>query len=169
MNAYGMRAAPEFGDEVFCVPMIQRAYKAVGSDIVTARMDFAGPDVTQGIAYHQFFGKLLHALGAETDVNSADTNVDNGAASAVGGWLMVQITGYSGTGSAEISIDDSADGTSWTALSGATSGAIEHTSMPYSAIIQLGTTATVRRYLRWQLALDTLTSVTFALAFMRGI
>jgi hypothetical protein len=39
---------------------------------------------------------------------------------------------------------------------------------PKFGIIELAKTATVGRYLRWQIALGTASSVTFALAFMRA-
>ena len=81
---------------------------------------------------------------------------------------MYQITAVAGTGNATISIDDSEDGETYGALSGATSGAIAHTAIPCAGIVQLATNATVKQYLRFQVALDTITSVTFALAFVRG-
>jgi hypothetical protein len=166
MLAYGMRAAPVTGDAVFCAPLPILSYKTVGA---MATVNFGGLDVLTGMNYDEFWGKLVHVYGAETGANSGNTpNVDGGAATTAGGWMMVHIGAYAGTGSATISIDDSANGTSWIALSGATSGAIAHTAMPYSAIVQLGTTATVRQYLRFQVALSTLTSVTFSLGFVRG-
>lgn len=168
MIASGIRAAPAFGDDVFCAPMYQVAYKAVGTEIVAANLRFAGPDVTVGMLYRQFWGKLLHAFGAETGANSANTNVDNGASSALGGWLMYHIYSITGSGTVTVSIDDSANGTTWAALSGATSGAIATASAPTSGIVQLATTATVRKYLRWQIAFGgSATACTFALGFMR--
>ncbi len=163
--AQGVRAAPAMGDDVFCAPMWQARYKMIGDNIVTSRTDFV-QDVTADLLYDEFFGKLLHPHSAETAANTADTNVDNGAASAAGGWLMYHLESITGGGTATISIDDSANGTSWTALSGATSGALSGLA---SGIVQLGITATVRRYLRWQLALaGGATAATFAVSFMRG-
>jgi hypothetical protein len=40
--------------------------------------------------------------------------------------------------------------------------------MPCAGLVALSPTADVRRYLRWQLALTTLASIDFALAFVRG-
>ena len=167
MLAYGMRAAPVTGDVVFCAPLPVMSYKNAPGGMVG--VNFGGYDVVTGLNYDEFWGNLVHVHGAETAANTGDTpRVDGGAATAAGGWMMVHMSAYAGTGTATISIDDSANGTVWAALSGATTGAIAHTSMPYSAIVQLGTTATVRQYLRFQVALNTLTSVTFSLGFMRG-
>jgi hypothetical protein len=168
MVAKGMRGEPVMGNHVFCGVFDQKSYKANGKDVVQANVGFSGWDLLNTINYTRFWGNLLHAKAAETAANSANTNVNNLAATTAGGWLMYQIQTFGGTGSATISIDDSANGTNWLALSGATSGAIAHTSMPCAGIVQLATNATVRQYLRWQLALNTLTSVTFTLAFIRG-
>ena len=39
---------------------------------------------------------------------------------------------------------------------------------PASGMVAISTTATVRRYLRWQISLGTATTATFALAFIRN-
>ena len=72
-----------------------------------------------------------------------------------------------GNGTATISIDNSANNSAFTALSGATTGSI-NCAVVQHGIVALGVTATVRRYLRWQIALGTATSVTFALSFHRA-
>jgi len=168
--AYGIQAAPAVGDPVFCVPALQSSYKGVGSPQVTATLKFAY-DSNARLNYWQLFGNLLHVIGAETSANSSTAaGQDNGAASSKGGWLQYHITSITGTGTVTISVDDSADGTTYAALSGATSGAIATASAPVAGFVQLATTATVRRYLRWQIAFGgSATACTFALAFMRGI
>jgi hypothetical protein len=171
MVARGVRADPAFGDDVFCAPMLLTGYKANGRDgIAAARLDWAGPDVVAGLNYGRFFGHLLHEFKSEAGANAADTNVDNGAASAAGGWLMYHIYSITGAGTVTVSIDESSTGNSgWAALTGATSGAIATASAPTSGIVQLATTAAVKRYLRWQLALGgSATAAVFALGFMRG-
>lgn len=169
--ARGVRAVPAVGDDVFGGPFYQVSYKSIGQGIVTAKTEFRGVDIQDALLYDEFFGKLVHAYGAETGANAANTpNVDNGASSAAGGWLMYHISAIAGgAGTAAVSIDDSANGTAWAALSGATTGALAYTVAPTSGIVQLGVTATVRQYLRWQLALaGGATGCTFALAFFRG-
>lgn len=169
--AQGIRAAPAMGDDTFALPAWLKAYKAVqsgGQSQVSAT--FSTVDTASAMNYDEYWGKLLHAYGAETGANSANANVDNGAQSTAGGWLIYEISAIGGgAGTATVSIDDSANGTNWLALSGATSGAIAFSAAPTAGIVQLGTTATVRQYLRWQLAFASgANSCTFALAFVRG-
>jgi len=167
---YGIRGAPVVGDECFCAAVYQTSYKAVGSEIVTVNMGFSGASYTAGMQYRTHFGKILHVMGAETGANATNSVVDwgTGTASDYGGWLMWHVSAMSPAGSAIISIDDSANGTDWLALATATTAAIASTSVPTGGLIQMARTATVRRYTRWQLALTTSTSCTFALCFMRG-
>lgn len=168
LHVRGVRGTPAMGDDTFTAQMLQSAYKAVGDDIVSATLQF-GHDATSALAYDEVFGRLIHAYGSETGANSANTNVDNGAATAYGGYLMYQIYSITGSGTVTVSIDDSANGTTWAALSGATTGAIATASAPTSGVIELATNATVRQYLRWQLAFGgSASACTFALAFVRG-
>lgn len=164
---YGIRAAPVNYDPCFSAPMVAN-YKATGSGIVTATIVLSASQLA-AMNYKKYFGHMLHVMGAETAANTANTNVNNGAASAAGGWLMYHIYSITGAGTVTVSVDDSANGTSWSALSGATSGAIATASAPTSGIVQLGVTATVRQYLRWQVAFGgSASACTFALSFIRG-
>jgi hypothetical protein len=170
MHIRGVRAVPAIGDDAFCAPMLQTAYQgAPGSGVVTASLKFAH-DAQSGLLYANPFGAVLHTLTSETAANTANTNADEGAATAKGGWLMYQILSITGAGTVTISVDDSSTGTSgWAALTGATTGAIATATAPTSGFIQIGVTAAVKQYLRWQLALGgSATACTFALAFMRG-
>ncbi len=167
MLPIGMRAAPAAGDEVFCGQFDQTGYQEEGEGLLTVTIPFA-PTHNQSASklYSQAWGKLLHANAAETVANStAGAGIDNGAATALGGFLCYQV--FSGNGTATISIDDSADDSAYAALSGATSGSLDMSSVQYG-IVALGVTAAVRQYLRWQIVLGTATTVTFATAFVRG-
>lgn len=168
MVPIGIQADPAAGDIVFVANVNESGYQIApsGGDIVLTA-PFTSTPPTSSMLYEKPWGVLLHALSAGTGANTG-TGIDNGAATTAGGFLMYQITAVAGTGTATISIDDSANNSTWLALSGATSGAIAHTAMPCAGIVQLSKTATVRKYLRWQLALTGITSVTFALAFVRG-
>ena len=166
--AYGIRAAPADGDPAFCGGFRQSNYQVLdNAGAVVANAQFAGWDITAAtLNYGVGWGQLLHANAEETGANAAN-GYDNltAAASAKGGYMVYQV--LAGDGTATISVDDSANNAAWLALAGATSGAID-CSNPTSGIIPLGVTATVRQYLRWQLALGTATTVTFVLAFVRG-
>ena len=168
MHVRGVRAAPILGDDTFCFVGLQQSYKGVFGDAVTANMTFS-QDSTAGMNYGQHFGALLHPFESATVAYSATASFDNGAATTKGGWLMYQIYSITGAGTVTISVDDSADSTTFAALSGATSGAIATASAPTSGFVQLATTATVRQYLRWQIAFgSSANDCVFALAFMRG-
>ena len=170
MLPIGMRAAPVAGDEVFCGQFDQTGYQEEGDGLLTVTIPFAPTDnQSASKLYSQAWGKLLHANSAETAANStASAGINNGAATALGGFMMYQVfSGAGGDGTATISIDDSANDTDYSALSGATTGELDM-SVVRAGIVALGATADVRQYLRWQLALNGATTVTFALAFVRG-
>lgn len=105
-------------------------------------------------------GVSLHALGAETATGNY-TSVDESAATAAGGVGHLHVTAVNGSGIV-VKIQDSSDDSTWTDL-------ITFTAV--SAVgaqrIELGSTATVKRYVRAIISAGTITSVTFAVAFGR--
>jgi hypothetical protein len=163
--AQGMMAVPALGDKCYVGRYMQTGYQALEeAGAMTVTIPFGGWDESNRINYDNPWARLLQAYGARTAANSS-TGIDDAAASALGGYMVYQV--FAGDGTATISVDDSANNSAWSALSGATSGSID-CSAPSAGIVALGNTATVRRYLRWQLALGTATTVTFALAFVRA-
>jgi len=133
---------------------------------MAVNIPFGAWDVANLIDYEKPWGVLVHANGAETAVNSAAGIDDRGAATAACGYLVYQV--FAGNGTATVKVQDAAinsDG-SFSDLSGATSGVTDF-STPAAGIVAIGTTATVRQYLRWQIVLGTATTVTFALSFCR--
>ena len=162
----GDRAAPDEGDPCFCGEFLLDDYKGqTGEGMLAATMTFGLWDASSLIGYSKPWGVLLHANAAATAANTGSADHDNGAATAAGGWLIYHV--LAGDGTATISIDDSANGTDWTALTNATSGEVDCSSVS-SGIVALTATADVRQYLRWQISLNTATTVTFVLAFIRG-
>ena len=174
MIPIGIRAAPAQGDQCFVGEFPQLSYKAVEeANYIVANIAFGNSDDEAAAnAYTKPWGVLLHASGAETGVNTAIGVDDYGASPpSLGGYLCYQIFSVVGTGNVTIKVqeaDTNVDG-SFGDLSGATSGAIAHTAIPAAGIVALGTTAAIKRYLRWQISLVTITSVTFALAFVRSL
>lgn len=166
MIPIGDRAAPAEGDPVFAGQFEQLDYIATGDDFVNAAIQIGNWSNLAGtLDYEKPWGTLLHEKKAETGVNSsAGLDCYKEVASDLGGFLVFMV--FSGDGTATISVEDSADNSSFSALAGATSGELDCSS-PQHGLIALGTTATVRRYLRWQISLNTATTVTFALAFIR--
>lgn len=176
MIPIGDRAEPAAGVPVYVGQFVQAGYQAeADSNWLYANVPFgmaSSAGTLTPLQYTKPWGVLLHAKAAKTAVNASTGIDDNGAATALGGYLCYQIFAVAGTGNVTIKVQDAATNSdaSFADLTGATSGAIAHTAAPAAGIVAIGTTATVRRYLRWQLVKDAgITSVTFALAFVRSL
>jgi len=168
MVAIGMGAEPVAGDFVYAGEFEQMGYDADPTGVYV-NAPFGNSSVRAStLLYDNPFGVLLHPNSAATAANSATgAGIDTaGGETTSGGWLEYQV--FAGNGTATISVDDSADDSSYSALSGATSGEIDCSSVQYGRVA-LGRTATVRQYLRWQISLNTATTVTFALSFHRAL
>lgn len=165
--ALGIRAEPAAGDPCFNGYFQMQNYQAgVQMDAAsTVSAELPTWDISQLTPYANPWGKVAHALGAETGANTG-TGVDSLAATATGGYMVYHVS--AGNGTATISIDDSADNITFGAVSGMTSGEIDTSGAPLYGIISLAKTATIKRYTRWQLALNSATSVTFFAALVRG-
>lgn len=167
--AIGIKQVPTLGDPIFVLSTDLKSYTGLESTggMVTMNATLGGgADNTAGMKYGKAWGTILHGLAAASAANASTADIfDGGAASAAGGFMFYCLTSLDG-GNVTLSIEDSADNSTYTALTGATSGALTAAGC---GIVQLGTTATVRRYLRWQLALaDGATTATFLIAFVRG-
>ena len=167
--AIGANAAPAAGDNVFAWKFEDTGYMAEqGSGFVAATLPFGGASYASTLTYKTPWGKLLHAKGAETAVNTAIGIDDFGASSALGGIFVYHL--HSSNGTVTLKVQDASTNTnpSFSDLSGATSGSITAAVTPQSGMIALSTTATVRRYLRWQLVFGSATTATFTAAFIRN-
>lgn len=170
MIPVGALAVPAVGNPCFAWEFEQASYIVdqgsgfVAVNAILANTSYAGP-----LNYSNPWGLLLHAYGIETAANVAIGTIDNGAASAAGGVFAYQI--FSSNGTVTASMDDSAtnaNNAAFSAVSGATSGSVDASATPKSGFIQLSKTAAVQRYLRFQVAFGTATTVTFATSFTRG-
>ena len=172
--AIGDRAAPAIGDPVYCGQPVQLSYHAEeDGGAVTAAIPFGMWEAANLDGYPKPWGNLLHTLSAATAANSSGTGVDQiGASSAKGGYMVYHVTAASAAGhTATIKVQHSADEVdgNYADLGGCTTGVVNVGTAPISGIIPTtAKTTTVNRYLRWQVALGTATSVTFALSFVRG-
>lgn len=169
MVGFGTNAVPAAGDPMFAWTFEQANYQvgqAEGFIPASIKMDSAS--YAGMLTYKCPWGVIVHPKGAETAVNTAVGIDDNGAATALGGIFCYQL--FSSNGTVTLSMQDAATNTnpSFAALSGATSGSINASVTPVGGMVALSTTATVRRYLRWQLAFGTATTATFALGFIRA-
>jgi len=167
--AFGTTAIPVAGQPVFSWIFEQTDYSVSGGDgFVAATLPHSNASYASTLTYNNPWGVLLHPKGVETAANTAVGIDDNGASSALGGVFIYHL--FSSNGTVTLSVDDAAtnvDG-SFAALSGATSGSITAAVSPKHGMVALGTTATVRRYLRPQIAFGTGTTATYFSAFIRN-
>lgn len=171
MVPIGIRAAPAQGDPVFCCQVNELGYTGeVGLNSLALNLTFGGKPASLALNHKKPWGTLLRPKLATTAANTAVGVDDAGAASANGGFMCYQIFSATGEGTVEIKVQeaDTNQNASFADLTGATSGAIAHTAVPAGGIVQLATTAAVKRYLRWQIELTGITSATIALAFVRS-
>ncbi len=170
MVAFGVLAAPVAGNPVFAWKFEETGYQvSAGSGFLASTLEVGSASYAGILSYNTPWGVLLHASSAETAANTAVGLDDNGASSAKGGIFVYHIQSSDGT--VTIKAQDAAtnlDG-SFADLSGATSGSVDASVTPKSGMIALSTSATVRRYIRWQLALGTATTVTFTSALIRSL
>lgn len=169
MVALGANAAPVAGDNVFAWKFEQTSYQVEpGSGFVVVTLPFGGASYASTLTYKKPWGKLLHAKATETDVNASAGIDDNGASSALGGIFVYHL--HSSDGTVTLTAQDASTNSdaNFANITGATSGSIDATSAPVSGMVALGTTAAVKRYLRWQISLGTATGATFTCAFIRN-
>lgn len=169
MVAFGGVSAPVAGSPFFAWKFENTGYKVEPSEgFVSASVPFGGASYSGLLTYQKPYGVLLHPRGLEDDVNSSTGVDDNGASSAKGGILVYHLLSSDGT--VTLKVQDAAtnaDG-SFADLTGATSGSIDASVTPVSGMVGISTTATVRRYLRWQLEFGTATEANFVLGFIRN-
>jgi len=168
--ALGIRAEPAAGDPVYTTYAAIDSYQATptGGGMTMATLETSAMSSTGlPMYYSKPWGVLLHAQAAETAVNTAVGIDDNGASSALGGYMVYHITAVGGTGTGTIKVQHAS--TNSNGSFGDLTGATASFTGIGSGIVQCATNETVNRYLRWQLVLDTFTSVTFILAFVRSL
>jgi hypothetical protein len=174
--AQGIRAVPAQGDPAFCGQFQQSDYitepGATPSALTIKFASNSGNSTT--LDYQQPWGTLLHANTAATTDNAAVGVDDWGAGTTDGGYMMYQVTTAAGAGNitGAIKVQDATTNENADFTDLLSTGTINLGSggvaVPTSGVVALATTATVQRYIRWQLAWTLATSITFVLAFVRG-
>jgi len=171
MALFGSTGGPVVGDPICAWTAEQGSYNATpGEGFFGANIAFPSASPRGSLAYSACLGALVHPKGVETAANTAITTLDDAGAATTNGGLFVYHL-FSSDGTVTLSLDDSAsnaNNAAFAPLSGATSGSIDASATPKSGIIALSNTATIRRYVRWQIALGTATTCTFACALIRG-
>ena len=167
--AIGTNAAPAAGNPIFAWKFEQVGYSVEpGGGFVAANILFGDASYASPLTYSTPWGVLLHASGAETAANTGTGVDDFGAQTTKGGIFVYQL--LSSDGSVTLKAQDASSNldASFADLSGATSGSINASVTPQSGMVALSTTATVKRYLRWQISLGTATTATFVCGFIRN-
>jgi hypothetical protein len=175
--AIGTLANPTQGDAAFSWTLDETSFTLnEGNGFLSINLGLDQAALITSL-YNDPWGYILHAKGAETVPNASpggDNTIAMGATgtTSLGGLFVYHLfTAAGGAGTATLSMEDSADGsTGWAAVTGATSPALATsgaTTAPQSGIIQLTAVQAVKQYLRWQLALVTATGATFFSAFIR--
>jgi hypothetical protein len=165
----GANAAPVAGDPMFAWKFEQTYYyPEQGSGFVVANVNFGGASYASTLTYKKPWGVVLQPKATVAAVNSAVGIDDNGAATALGGVFVYHL--FSSDGTLTLKVQDAAtnsDG-NFSDLTDATSGSITAASSPKHGMVAIGTTATVRRYLRPQIAFGTATTCVYFSAFIRN-
>jgi len=175
-NAYdvmipiGIQAAPAAGDPVYVGKFEIASFQPLEEGkAAVASVTFADWDASDLPGYEKPWGNLLHARSAATAVNTSTGDHDHGAQTTAGGYMAYQVFS-GGDGTATIKVQHSAtavDG-DFADLGGCTTGVIDCSVVSAGILNTTTTTTTVERYTRWQIVLGTATTLTFALAFIRG-
>ncbi len=178
MIPQGIQAAPAQGDPVYVGQFPQSSFSAEGESLVAATIKFGNSSKDSAAYQYQIpWGKLLHANGAETAVNTA-AGIGGLGETLVGGYMAYQVFSAVGNGDIRATIKvqdcDTSGGTYNDLLS---SGIINCGSagvaVPTSGVVALARSAHVQSYTRWQVVFSVVgghecTSLTFALAFIRN-
>ena len=168
--AVGIQAAPAAGDPVFCGTFhaddFTSAIDKAGG--VTVAMKFGPWDVSaNSLLYANPWGRLQHAYGAETAVNSA-IGMDWGAGTALGGYAAFHLM------SSDNAVTLAVQHSTTTNVNGSfsnlvTSGSLNASVTPQHALVALAKGTTVGQYTRWNISLGSATTATFVISFVRAI
>lgn len=180
----GIQAVPAIGDPCFCGQFRQDEYLTTPGDTPVATTIKFSPNTSTStsLLYAQPWGIILHAdtplINAATPLPSTDSGVDCGTDcidTTYGGWMMYHIRYAAGAGNitATIKVQDSSTANDGDFADLLSTGVINLGAGGVfgggaSGAVALAPTATVKRYLRWQVVLGTATDLYLVLAFMRG-
>lgn len=165
--ALGFDGVPAPGDPVFAAEFEQLGYKGDVGEDVPVTLNFAPSAAAATLLYDNVWGVLLHESSAETAANDQAADHDHGASTALGGYMAYHLLSSDGTCTLKVQDADANLDGSFSDLT--SSGEIDASVTPVAAIVALGKTATVERYIRWQIALGTATTATFVISFHRAI
>ena len=170
--ALGDRAAPVAGDPAFMGEFLQLGYTADDDGgAMVANVPFGPWEGASLINYGQPWGTLAHPLSAaDSDGSDSDDFIDGGSsdATAYGGYMIWHVT--AGNGTATITMEHCATETDSdaAAIGGLTTGEIDCAVRQTGVAVTTAKTTSINQYTRWQISMNTASTVTFALGFVRG-
>jgi hypothetical protein len=173
MIAVGIIAPPVNNDPCFVGQFVQTNYETGPSENpVTATINFqntSGAAAAGSLNYGQPWGVLLHALAAETGASTA-AGLDQLAGTTKGGYMMYHITAAAGTGAKTgvIKVQHSTTTNDNAEFSDLLSSGTLNCAAGVSGVVALAKGATVGQYIRFQTGFTLASSITYALAFVRG-
>jgi hypothetical protein len=168
MVALGIQAAPAVNDPVFAGDFLHLDHIVIsGGEEIAVSAIFQPATLATTLSYDNPWGKLALEKSVKTAANTATATIDYGAQTAFGGYACFHL--FSSDGTATLKIQDSATNIDGNFSDLISSGVIDASVTPVGSIVALATTATVERYIRWQVALGTATTVTMAMSFHRAI
>lgn len=177
MLACGIQTPPIDNDPVFCGRFTQLGYYATPEDNpVHVTIPFGGTvDHAGNTAYARPWGTLLHAKAlrlASTGVNT-DIGIDQVKETDLGGYMAYQV--FAGNGTATLAIEHSIttneDGEFIPIIDTDVSKGppvLVNFSTPKAGIVQIPKDTTVGQFVRWNITYGSATTLTFAIAFVRG-
>jgi len=170
--AIGDRAAPVAGNPAFMGEFMQGGYHAEeDAGAVVAKVPFGPWEGSSLIDYGQPWGTLAHPnAAADSDGSDSDDFQDYGDSdgSAFGGYMVWHVTAGDGTATITMEHSTTEDDSDAAAISGLTTGEIDCSSVQTGVAVTTSRTQQINQYTRWQISMNTATSVTFALGFVRA-
>lgn len=166
--AIGFDGVPAPGDPSYSGYFEQLGYVGDVGEDVPISLTFNQSVNATSLLYDNYWGVLIHENAAETAANTADaSDHDHGAQTALGGYMIYHLLSSDGTCTIKVQDADTELNASYSDL--LSSGEIDASVTPASGMVALARNATVERYTRWQLALNTATTATFVISFHRAI
>lgn len=170
--AIGDKAAPVAGDPAFMGEFLQLGYHAdEDGGAIMSNVPFGPWEGSSLIAYGQPWGTLAHPLeAADSDGSDSDDFIDYGSsdASAYGGYMVWQVTSGDGTATITMEHSTTTNDSDAAAISGLTTGEIDFSSVSCGVAVTTSRTQSINRYTRWQISMNSASTCTFALGFVRG-
>jgi len=171
--AIGDRAAPAAGDPAYMGEYLQTGYHAEeDGGAIVANLPFSSWEGESLIAYGQPWGVLAHALSSsDSDGSDSDDFMGDSddTSTSFGGYMVWHVTAGDGTATITMEHSETQNDSDGAAIGGLTTGEIDFSSRSTGVAVTTAKTTTINQYTRWQISMNSASTVTFALGFVRGL